>query len=87
MNAQDMATLTIAFICLGKLLKSNKYVPDEWIPTILAVAGAVLSMAMSGWTVPIGVEGAGAGLAAVGANQLYRQVTNGKAEKPVEQVK
>lgn len=78
----DFTTLTehfvvvvvLACLIIGYLLKhSFTFVPNKWIPTILAVAGAVLNIFVSGMSIESVVFGAFMGLTSVGMHQTFKQ--------------
>jgi len=77
-----MVMCTMALNGLGMLLKSNPRISNDWIPTILAIAGAILYPLLDG-TVDIEnvVQGFIAALAAVGAHQTVSKLKNGKTNE------
>lgn len=69
-----VAFIMIACLGIGWVLKHSsltKKIPNNDIPCILAIIGALLNMAMSGWTIVNGVAGFLSGLSATG---FYEQV-------------
>ena len=68
------ATATAVALGIGGLAKQWQAFPDRFIPTLVALVGAILVPALSGWTAQNLVAGLTAGLAATGANQWFRQV-------------
>lgn len=62
----------IACLCLGYILKKTfDFVPNKYIPTILAVVGAGLTVLVNGLTVDAVVYGALTGLASTGLHQAF----------------
>lgn len=78
-GAGETVGLSAVLVMVGTFLKQIPGFPDKWIPTALALIGCGIALAVNGLTLASGVSGLSAGLAAVGANQLYRQHT---AEPP-----
>lgn len=71
----------IACLCLGYILKKTfDFVPNKYIPTILAVVGAGLTVLVNGLTVDAVVYGALTGLASTGLHQAFTKFI----EKPEE---
>lgn len=71
--SEAQLTATGVALGLGSLAKQAAPFPDRFIPALVAVAGAVIVPALSGWTALNVVSGLQAGLAATGVNQAYRQ--------------
>lgn len=85
----DFAVLTehfvvvvlVACLILGYLVKTSfDFIPNKYIPTILAVVGAILNALVSGATVETIVYGAMMGLASTGLHQAFKQWVEGKKE-------
>ena len=68
-----------ACLILGFCMKQLKIIPDKFIPTILAVVGAVLSCVNSkDVSLQIVVYGAFSGLASTGLHQAFKQIIDGE---------
>lgn len=64
--------VVVACLIVGYILKTSfNFVPNKYIPTILAVLGAVLNAVVSGVTVETIVYGALMGLASTGMHQAF----------------
>lgn len=71
----------IACLILGYLIKTSfDFIPNKYIPTILAVVGAILNALVSGVSVESIVYGATMGLASTGLHQAFKQWVEGKKE-------
>ena len=71
------------FLCLGYVIKhSITFIPNKYIPLIMAVVGTILNVWMNGWnfTPEILLGGLASGLASTGAFELVRNIT-GNSEK------
>lgn len=81
----DYFVLVVVVACLvvGYIIKSSlDFIPNKYIPTILAVFGAVLNAVVSGLTVEAIVYGAVMGLASTGMHQAFKQyVENSKVKE------
>ena len=78
----DFTTLTehfvvvvvLACLVIGYILKNSVTIfPNKWIPTILAIVGAVLNIFVSGMSIESVVYGAFMGLSSVGMHQAFKQ--------------
>lgn len=79
----DYFVLVVLVGCLivGYLIKSLEFIPNKFIPSILAVLGAILNAVVSGVSVETIVYGALMGLASTGLHQAFRQfIENTKEE-------
>lgn len=75
--------LVVVVACLvgGYIIKTSfDRVPNKYIPTILAVIGAVLNMIVSGMSVESIVYGALMGLASTGLHQAFTRFVEGERE-------
>ena len=74
----------VACLVVGYIIKSSlNFIPNKFIPTILAVLGAVLSAVVTGLSVESIVYGAVMGLASTGMHQAFKQfVENKKGNDP-----
>ena len=74
----------VACLVVGYIIKSSlNFIPNTFIPTILAVLGAVLNAVVTGFSVESIVYGAVMGLASTGMHQAFKQfVENKKGNDP-----
>ena len=74
----------VACLVIGYVIKSSlNFIPNKFIPTILAVLGAVLNAVVTGLSVESIVYGAVMGLASTGMHQAFKQfVENKKGNDP-----
>ena len=74
----------VACLVVGYIIKSGlNFIPNKFIPTILAVLGAVLNAVVTGLSVESIVYGAVMGLASTGMHQAFKQfVENKKGNDP-----
>lgn len=71
----------VACLVLGYIIKTSfDKVPNKYIPTILAVVGAVLNAIVSGVSVESIVYGALMGLASTGMHQAFTRFIEGEKE-------
>lgn len=71
----------IACLVVGYIIKTSfDKIPNKYIPTILAVIGAVLNAVVSGASVESVVYGALMGLASTGLHQAFTRFVEGKKE-------
>lgn len=71
----------VACLVVGYIIKTSfDRVPNKYIPTILAVIGAVLNMIVSGMSVESIVYGALMGLASTGLHQAFTRFVEGERE-------
>lgn len=71
----------VACLVLGYIIKTSfDKVPNKYIPTILAVVGAVLNAVVSGVSVESVVYGALMGLASTGMHQAFTRFIEGEKE-------
>lgn len=62
----------VACLVMGYIIKTSlDFVPNKYIPTVLAVLGAVINTAVSGPSVETVVYGALMGLASTGLHQAF----------------
>lgn len=84
----DYFVLVVVVACLvvGYIIKKSlDFIPNKYIPTILAVVGAVLNAVVSGLSVETVVYGAFMGLASTGMHQAFKQyIENAKVEETEE---
>lgn len=80
----DYFVLVVVVACLivGYIIKTAlDFVPSKYIPTILAVLGAVLNPVVSGLSLEAVVYGALMGLASTGMHQAFKQFIENTKEK------
>ena len=84
MNFEDLSqyfvlVVMVACLVIGYILKTSfDRVPNKYIPTILAVVGAVLNAAVSGVSIESVVYGALMGLASTGMHQAFTRFIENK---------
>lgn len=70
----------VACLVIGYILKHAtfaKKIPNDDIPVILAIAGALLNLAVTGLTIEAAVYGAVMGLASTGLHQAFSRFVEG----------
>lgn len=80
----DYFVLVVMVACLivGYLIKTSfDFIPNKYIPTILAILGAILNAVVSGVSVESIVYGALMGLASTGLHQAFKQFIENTKEK------
>lgn len=71
----------VACLVVGYIIKTSfDMIPNKYIPTILAVVGAVLNAVVSGVSVNSIVYGALMGLASTGLHQAFTRFVEGEKE-------
>lgn len=82
-----VAVVLVACLVVGYIIKSSlDFIPNKYIPTILACIGAVLNAVVSGLSVENVVYGAVMGLASTGMHQAFKQfIENNKVEETVKE--
>ncbi len=73
--AEAIPTAAGACLGLGALAKSWPRFPNAYIPTLVAIAGAMLVPALCGWNALHVISGFVAGLGATGVHQGAREIT------------
>lgn len=69
----------IACLVVGYIIKTSfDKIPNKYIPTILAVVGAVLNVIVSGMSVESVIYGALMGLASTGLHQAFTRFIEGE---------
>lgn len=70
--------VVIACLIIGYIIKhSIKVIPNDFVPTILAVIGAILNPVVCGLSVETVVYGALMGLASTGLHQAFTRFIEG----------
>lgn len=73
--------VVVACLVVGYIIKTSfDKIPNKYIPTILAVIGAVLNIAVSGASVESVVYGALMGLASTGLHQAFTKFVEGNEQ-------
>ena len=68
-----VVVVVVACLVLGYLIKTSfDFIPNKYIPTILAIVGAMLNAVVSGLSVDTIVYGALMGLASTGMHQAFK---------------
>lgn len=73
-------------LCLGYIIKhSISFIPNKYIPLIMAVVGIILNVWINGWkfTPEILLGGLASGLASTGAFEMVRNIKQNTAESNV----
>ena len=68
-----MPIITAACLCIGYVMKKWMPTDDKWIPTVLAIVGALSGLILFGADYEGVVKGMVSGLAAVGFHQCFKQ--------------
>ena len=80
-----VAVVLVACLVVGYIIKSSlNFIPNKFIPTILAAIGAVLNAIVSGLSVESVVYGAVMGLASTGMHQAFKQFVENKKDNESE---
>lgn len=67
-----VVVVLVACLVVGYIIKTSfDFIPNKYIPTILAVLGAVLNPFVSGFSIESVVYGALMGLASTGLHQAF----------------
>lgn len=70
-------------LCLGYIIKhSISFIPNKYIPLIMAIVGIILNVWINGWkiTPEILLGGLASGLASTGAFEMVRNITQNTEE-------
>lgn len=68
-------------LCLGYIIKhSISFIPNKYIPLIMAIAGVILNVWISGWqfTPEILLGGLASGLASTGTYEMVRNILDNR---------
>jgi hypothetical protein len=77
-----ITVVVVACLVVGYIIKTSfDNIPNKYIPTILAVLGAVLNAIVSGVSVFTIVYGALMGLASTGLYEAFKNFVEGKGDK------
>lgn len=83
LTEQFVFVVVIACLVVGYIIKHAtffKWIPNDDIPAILAVVGAILNPVVSGFSVETVVLGAAMGLASTGFHQAFKKFVENKTE-------
>lgn len=81
LNENFVLVVMVACLIIGYLIKNTfDRIPNKLIPTILAVAGALLNVSVSGLSIETIVYGALTGLASTGLHQAFTKFIENKEE-------
>ncbi len=72
-------------LCIGYIIKhSISFIPNKFIPLILAVIGTILNIWINGWTFSpeILLGGLASGLASTGAFEMVRNIAGSENTEP-----
>lgn len=73
--------VVVACLIVGYILKTSfTSFPNKYIPTVLALIGMTLNLAVSGLSIESAVYGAVMGLASTGLHQAFTRFIEGKNE-------
>jgi len=70
-------------LCLGYIIKhSISFIPNKYIPLIMAVVGVILNVWISGWKISpeILLGGMASGLASTGSYEMVRNLLEGRSD-------
>ena len=73
--------VVLACLCVGYIIKTSfDFIPNKYIPTILAVLGLVLNLFVSGFSINSAVFGMFMGLASTGMHQAFTRFIENQKE-------
>ena len=76
-----VAVVMIACLIVGYIIKTSlDFIPNKYIPTVLAIFGAIVNVAVSGVGIESVVYGALMGLASTGFYEMFKNFVEGKKE-------
>lgn len=80
---QNFEIITVVgCLVVGYIIKKSlDFIPNKYIPTVLAFVGLVLNLAVSGLTIENAVYGALMGLASTGMHQAFTRFVEGQTEE------
>ena len=74
-----VVVVLVACLVVGYIIKTSfSFIPNKYIPTILAVIGAILNAIVGGVSVNTIVYGAVMGLSSTGLHQAFKGFVEGK---------
>ncbi len=68
-------------LCLGYIIKhSISFIPNKYIPLIMAVSGTIINVWINGWSITpeILLGGLASGLASTGTHEMIRNIIDKK---------
>lgn len=78
-NETFVAVVMIACLVIGYIIKTSlDFIPNKYIPTILAIFGAGINVVVSGESIDSVVYGALMGLASTGFYEMFRNFVEGR---------
>lgn len=81
LNDYFVLVVVVACLVVGYIIKTSfDMIPNKYIPTILAVLGAILNAVVGGVSVETIVYGALMGLASTGMHQAFTRFIENKSE-------
>lgn len=81
-----VAAVVVGCVVVGYIIKhSLDFIPNKYIPAILAVVGIVLNCVVSGLSLENIVYGAVMGLASTGMHQAFSQVIENTKSEDLEE--
>lgn len=76
-NEFYMPIVLVACLIVGYCIKTSfDFIPNKYIPTILAVLGAIIGCIANGPGLEVIIAGAFSGLASTGLHQAFTQIIN-----------
>ena len=82
LNDHLVTVVVLACLIVGYLIKHTfEFIPNKYIPTILAIFGAGINVAVSGTNIEAVVYGAFMGLASTGFHEMFRNFVEGRKEE------
>lgn len=85
---QVVPGLSLILFTIGFIIKHTpacKLIPNDIIPSLLIIIGAIFSMATQGWTISSAVSGIIAAVAATGIHQAGKTLNNAKKNDSKEE--
>lgn len=80
-NETFVAVVMIACLIVGYIIKTSlDFIPNKYIPTILAVLGAIVNLTVNVLSIETIVYGALMGLASTGFYEMFKNFVEGKKE-------
>lgn len=78
--------VVVGCVVVGYIIKhSLDFIPNKYIPAILATVGIVLNLVVSGLTIESVIYGAVMGLASTGMHQAFKQFIENKTAEDLEE--
>lgn len=81
LNEQFVIAVVAACLVVGYIIKTTfDFIPNKYIPTIVAILGAILNAIISGVTVEAIIYGSVMGLASTGMHQAFKNFVENNRE-------